>query len=54
MASLLRRHSLIVLGLVLISAVAWSVSAQTPRVASCGSFKDSERRRTRPAGTWLP
>jgi hypothetical protein len=31
MASLLRRHSLIVLGLVLISAVAWSVSAQTPR-----------------------
>jgi hypothetical protein len=31
MASLLRRHSLIVLSLVLISAVAWSVSAQTPR-----------------------
>ena len=31
MASLLRRHSLIVLGLVLISAIAWSVSAQTPR-----------------------
>ncbi len=31
MASLLRRHSLILLGLVLISAVAWSVSAQTPR-----------------------
>jgi hypothetical protein len=31
MASLLRRHSLILLGLLLISAVAWSVSAQTPR-----------------------
>jgi hypothetical protein len=30
MASLLRRHSLILFGLVMVSAVAWSVSAQTP------------------------
>jgi hypothetical protein len=42
MASLLRRHSLILLGLVLISAVAWSVSAQTPARGHGAEARDME------------
>ncbi|PYM74598.1 MAG: hypothetical protein DME03_13340, partial [Candidatus Rokuibacteriota bacterium] len=42
MAALLRRHSLILLGLVLISAVAWSVSAQTPSRGHGAEARDME------------